>query len=92
MRFAFVAAAVYLMASLAAFVGYRIDKAAALRGARRIPESTLLALGLVGGWPGALVAQRRLRHKTRKISFQLVFWATVLLNCAAVAWLWSVNG
>ena len=43
-------------------------------------ESTLLAVGLFGGWPGAIVAQQLLRHKSSKVSFRLAFWATVVMN------------
>jgi uncharacterized membrane protein YsdA (DUF1294 family) len=70
----------YGAASLVAFAAYGIDKSAARRGAARISEQTLLLLGLVGGWPGALVAQQLFRHKTRKRSFRRVFWGTVGVN------------
>jgi len=43
----------------------------------RIPEATLHFLELIGGWPGAFVAQRRLRHKCSKRSYQAVFWLVV---------------
>jgi uncharacterized membrane protein YsdA (DUF1294 family)/cold shock CspA family protein len=75
------------LASLAAFVLYRADKSAATRGAWRISESTLQFVSLLGGWPGALLAQRVYRHKTRKQPFQTVFWAAVVVNCVALAWL-----
>lgn len=81
----------YLAASLAAVVLYRADKTAAVSGGRRTPEDTLLAIGLLGGWPGALVAQRLVHHKSRKMSFQLLFWMTVAVNCAVLAWFWSVQ-
>jgi uncharacterized membrane protein YsdA (DUF1294 family) len=78
----------YAAGSVTAFVLYRLDKSAALAGARRTPEDTLLVIGLLGGWPGALVAQRVLRHKSRKGSFQAMFWVSVALNCAVLAWYW----
>jgi len=81
----------YAAASATAFVLYRLDKGAALAGARRTPEDTLLVLGLLGGWPGAVIAQRVLRHKSHKASFQLMFWMTVGINCAVLAWFWSLN-
>jgi len=49
-------------------------------------ESTLLLVGLLGGWPGALVAQGMFHHKSSKISFQAAFWFSVIANSAAVAW------
>jgi uncharacterized membrane protein YsdA (DUF1294 family) len=84
-------AAVYVAASVTAFIIYWLDKSAALDGRRRTPEDTLLVLGLFGGWPGALVAQRLLRHKSRKTSFQALFWTTVGLNCAVLAGFWWLN-
>jgi uncharacterized membrane protein YsdA (DUF1294 family) len=76
----------YLLLSAVLFMLYGLDKSAARRGARRTPEATLQVLALLGGWPGALVAQRVFRHKTRKRSFQVVFWCTVAVNCAVVGW------
>ena len=75
----------YGAASLVAFAAYGIDKSAARRGATRISEQTLLLLGLVGGWPGALVAQQLFRHKTRKRSFRRAFWGTVGVNILVLA-------
>jgi len=77
--------ALYAGASIAAFAAYGFDKSAARRKLRRTPERTLHALGLAGGWPGALIAQLLFRHKTSKQQFQAVFWATVALNCAGLA-------
>lgn len=78
---------VYLVMSVVTFLAYAFDKAAAVRGSRRTPERTLHALGLIGGWPGALLAQQWLRHKSSKSSFVAGFWFTVALNVGAlVAW------
>jgi uncharacterized membrane protein YsdA (DUF1294 family) len=49
-------------------------------------------LGLAGGWPGALIAQQMLRHKSKKASFLAVFWVTVLINCGALLWLHTARG
>ena len=73
-------AGLYLALSAAAFIAYAVDKSAAANGSWRTPESTLHVLALAGGWPGALLAQQFLRHKTTKQEFRQVFWATVLLN------------
>ena len=74
----------YLSASALCFVVYAIDKRAARRGGRRIPERTLLMLGLCCGWPGGYLAQRWLRHKSSKRSFLVKFWISVALNLALV--------
>lgn len=77
----------YVILSTLSYLMYTLDKAAAGKGWQRTPEITLHTLDLLGGWPGALIAQQRSRHKTVKISFQVVFWMTVLFNIAAVVWL-----
>ncbi len=66
--------------SLLTFFAYWFDKRAARYGASRISEKTLLRLGLLGGWPGAILAQLVFRHKTRKLHFQCWFWITVAIN------------
>ena len=84
--------AAYLGASVITMFAYAFDKAAAVRGDWRAPESTLHFLALVGGWPGALLAQQLLRHKSSKVEFRLVFWATVVINVAAFVYLLSPHG
>lgn len=79
--------AAYLGMSLLAFVLYAIDKGAAQKGDRRVPESRLHWFELLCGWPGAFMGQQLFRHKTRKGSFQFVFWLSVVLNLAALGWL-----
>ena len=88
----FVILGIYLVASAVTVVAYTFDKLAAMEGRWRIQESTLHFLALIGGWPGALAAQRLLRHKTKKRSFQFIFWITVVLNCTALGILFSPLG
>ena len=88
----FVLLVAYLVGSCVAYIAYAFDKSASLKGEWRTPESSLHLFSLVGGWPGAMLAQRTLRHKTQKLSFQVVYWATVVLNCAAFGWLLSPIG
>jgi uncharacterized membrane protein YsdA (DUF1294 family)/cold shock CspA family protein len=77
----------YAAMSLVTFAMYARDKVAAKHGRWRTPEDTLHGLALLCGWPGALFAQDRYRHKSSKARFQRTFWATVVLNCGALAWL-----
>lgn len=77
----------YLGSSVAAFLLYAVDKRAARSKRRRVRERTLHLAGLLGGWPGAALAQRLFHHKSQKSSFQFVFRVTVLANCAALAWI-----
>ncbi|HSI96096.1 MAG: DUF1294 domain-containing protein [Methylophilaceae bacterium] len=78
---------VYFIVSTITFILYALDKSAAKNNRWRIEENTLHLCGLIGGWPGALLAQRLLRHKTKKTSFQIVFWITVVFNVGANGWL-----
>ena len=82
----------YLGASAIAFFAYAFDKSAARRNQWRTRESTLHLFALLGGWPGALAAQRLLRHKSAKTSFQAAYRTTVLLNCGALGCLMSSAG
>ena len=81
---------VYLAAtavfSLLAFGGMGLDKYRASRGKRRIPELVLHVFELLGGWPGSLLGQRTFRHKTRKLTYQGVFWGIVAVHLALLAW------
>lgn len=79
------ALAFYVFMSWITYRCYAGDKAAAQKGTWRTPENTLHLLALFGGWPGALVAQQKLRHKNKKSSFLVVFWGTVIINgCAFI--------
>ncbi|WP_070988899.1 DUF1294 domain-containing protein [Halofilum ochraceum] len=82
----------YALMSVVSFVMYALDKAAAKRGGWRTTEASLHLVELIGGWPGALVAQRVFRHKTRKQPFQFIFWSAVVANMVALAWLLLSDG
>jgi uncharacterized membrane protein YsdA (DUF1294 family) len=75
----------YALMSVVCYLCYFIDKRAAVQGLWRIPEKSLHTLELLGGWPGALLAQRTLRHKNRKPAYQLVFWLIVGLHVVGLA-------
>ncbi|MBP6507468.1 MAG: DUF1294 domain-containing protein [Opitutaceae bacterium] len=70
----------YAIASIITYLLYARDKSRAEDGSWRKSERGLHFLELIGGWPGAFIAQRRLRHKSSKLSFQLVFWLIVALH------------
>ncbi|KIC83556.1 DUF1294 domain-containing protein [Pseudomonas sp. C5pp] len=72
--------ALYPVMSLISLLLYWQDKHQARTQAWRTPEKVLHASELLGGWPGALLAQQLYRHKTRKVSYQLVFWGIVMVH------------
>jgi uncharacterized membrane protein YsdA (DUF1294 family)/cold shock CspA family protein len=73
----------YIVLSVVCLMVYAFDKSAAVAGRWRSSEQSLLVLGLLGGWPGGLVAQQLLRHKSSKASFREAFWGTVAVNVGA---------
>ena len=79
----------YLLTSFITFLAYGIDKSKAKNGKWRTQESTLHLFSVVGGWPGAILAQQKFNHKTAKGSFRSEFWFTVALNCVAFFWFTS---
>lgn len=82
-----------VLLSLVSYFAYARDKRAAQRGQWRTSENALHLLALLGGWPGAWLAQQRLRHKSMKLSFRWMFWLTVMMHVALVNWLvWSWQG
>ena len=83
---------VYLVMSVITFIAYAIDKSAAENGRWRTQENTLHLLALVGGWPGAILGQMLLRHKSKKKAFRMVFWLTVILSVAGLFWLHTSSG
>ncbi len=76
---------VYFGVSVITFFTYWLDKARARSGGWRVKEATLLTLGLLGGWPGAILGQLMFRHKTKKARFRALFWVSVVVNLAVFA-------
>ncbi|WP_235282068.1 DUF1294 domain-containing protein [Thalassotalea sp. ND16A] len=83
---------VYFGLSIVTFFIYALDKSKAQRNVWRTKESTLHLFALLGGWPGAAMAQQLLRHKSQKREFRIGFWLTVIVNTVALCWLMSPNG
>jgi len=81
--------------SLIAYTAHYRDKRSAEAGRERTPESVLHMLEMLGGWPGAYLAQRQFRHKGSKFSYQAVFWMIVAVHeLVALDYLlgWSIAG
>ncbi len=83
---------IFIIASLLTFFIYAKDKRAAQNNEWRVSESTLHIYSLFFGWPGAIVAQQKLRHKSKKQSFRLTFMFTVLINIAFVVGMHTNEG
>lgn len=75
----------YMVVNIIVWFLYMFDKNSARSNAQRTPENTLHIFSLLGGWPGALLAQRMFRHKSSKRSFQNAYWVTVWSHCAVFA-------
>lgn len=84
-------AGVLMVMSVVTFVVFAWDKRRARRQGWRVSEKTLHTLEWLGGWPGAWLAMRWLRHKSIKTSYRRRFALMVLLHglcVAGVIYLW----
>lgn len=79
----------YLLMSFVTFDLYGRDKFRAGMGMWRISEATLHLLELLGGWPGAVLAQEYFHHKTRKTSYQIQFMMNIIINLLFLSWFFS---
>lgn len=70
--------------AVAAVVLTVYDKSAAKKGAWRIPEATLMGVGLMGGALPMLVTMKLIRHKTKHMKFMLGLPAEIILHAAIV--------
>jgi uncharacterized membrane protein YsdA (DUF1294 family) len=80
---------IYTVMSVLSCMLMAYDKRASVRSPRsRVRESTLHWVELLGGWPGALMAQWVFRHKTHKRSYRIMLWMIVVLHLLGwAAWL-----
>lgn len=69
-----------ILLSATTYLLYWHDKRRAQSGGWRTPESTLHLVECLGGWPGAFLAQRTVRHKISKPSYQVTFWMIIGLH------------
>jgi uncharacterized membrane protein YsdA (DUF1294 family)/cold shock CspA family protein len=92
-RLLYVLPLLYLEASLFTYWLYKTDKDAAIaRHGNRLSEQSLQLFSLIGGWPGAYIAQQQLAHKRSKHAFRREFGFVVLGNAMLVIWLVSPWG
>jgi uncharacterized membrane protein YsdA (DUF1294 family) len=70
--------------SIVSFGTYGYDKSIAGRGVTRVPELILHLLTALGGTIGSFAGMQIFRHKTQKKSFQLVFWAIVVVQIVVI--------
>lgn len=66
------------------YLAYWVDKKAAIKGEWRIPEKNLHTLEMLGGWSGALLAQKILHHKNKKKSYQAEFAFVLIMQIGFV--------
>jgi uncharacterized membrane protein YsdA (DUF1294 family)/cold shock CspA family protein len=85
-RVPFFAPMIYIAMSGIATLAYAFDKSDAMNDRRRTPELTLHIIELLGGWPGAWIAQKLFRHKSRKVSYRVEFWLCAIVNVGALLW------
>ncbi|TWU08019.1 hypothetical protein Pla52n_05970 [Stieleria varia] len=79
-----------IAASVVTAAMYAWDKRAASRAKQRIAERTLLIASAVGGWPGALICGRYIRHKTAKLSYRIKFFVAMVVHLALSGALWQL--
>ena len=76
--------------NLLSFLVFGLDKLLARRRHRRVPEASLLTLGVLGGSVGAMLAMLIFRHKTDARSHPAFCWGlplVFLLQLALCTWL-----
>lgn len=64
-----------------------LDKRAAIKGKWRVPEATLMMLGLFGGALPMFVAMRTIRHKTKHMKFMVGLPLEMALHVALICFL-----
>lgn len=81
----------FVLINAVTFLLYGFDKYSARKNIWRISEATLWSLALIGGSIGALLAMNQFRHKTRKLSFQLVLGVIIAIQAAIIYALYTLD-
>ena len=83
---------IYLITlTLITFLFYGYDKYQAINRNTRIPEIVLHLLTLAGGTIGAVAGQLLFRHKTKKLSFRVVFIIIAVVQIGLIMWRYLYN-
>jgi uncharacterized membrane protein YsdA (DUF1294 family) len=82
-----VAATLFAVFNVAAFLTFGVDKWRASRSKRRVSELSLVLLAALGGWIGGFIGMQAFRHKTAKLSFKLKY-AVALIPFVSEIWAW----
>jgi uncharacterized membrane protein YsdA (DUF1294 family) len=81
-----------LLANVLAYAALAADRRRVRAGQEGLPQRTLLVLAAVGGWPGAKLAQWRLRHRPGRWPFRLALNLIAAGQVAAVVLLTTPLG
>ena len=76
----YIAICYFAVLSIVTYFTYAIDKKKAKKGARRIPEKTLLCMSFFGGAAGGFLAMQICRHKTKP-----EHWYFTVVNLLGIA-------
>ncbi|NMB44445.1 MAG: DUF1294 domain-containing protein [Clostridiales bacterium] len=76
-----------IIINIVTFILFALDKVKAINGKWRISEFTLLLFSFVGGSLGSLFAMNILRHKVRKIKFNVSIPIMLLGHIAIIVFL-----
>ncbi len=87
-----IACVFYFLVSSITYAVYAFDKSAEQAGSWRVPTFTLYLLALIGGWPGALLAQSFLYHRYHDDTFKLIFWLMTIINFSTYCWTLTEQG
>lgn len=74
----------YAIMSIVCAIMHAADKRRAIKHRRRIPERSLHSMELVGGWPGAIMMTRLIRHKTSKPSYMWTLYGIAALHIVGI--------
>ena len=79
--------AYFILVNVVAFIAFGADKFKSIKELRRIPESSLMLLAIVGGSIGALFGMKVFNHKTLHLKFKYGVPTILILQIALALYL-----